>query len=70
MENVASAGRVPLQLPTPQDTTGDLFRDPGGAIRVVGNATSNLTHAIAACPIMCWPHRIVALVVPRQSVLF
>jgi len=68
VENVASAGRVPLQLPAQQDAAGDLFRDLGGPIRIVGDAATNLLHSIAArsCCLARPPHCVVALAATCQ----
>jgi len=64
VENVASAGRVPLQLPSAQDTAGDLFGDRRRAIRIIGDPSPDLMHPIAAaCSLARRPHRVAPLVV-------
>jgi len=70
LENVASAGRVPLQFPSAQEAAGDLLRDLRGAIRIVGDSSPDLTHPIAtACSRARRPHRGAALVATRQFAL-
>jgi hypothetical protein len=47
MKNVTSAGGVPLQLAAHEDPTGERVDYGVAAIDVVGDATPDLTHALA-----------------------